>query len=245
MWLLSEKILVSESGLLEGFRDCHCHLLPGVDDGVEHVDETLRILQTWEKAGVKEVWLTPHIMEDIPNEPADLNVRFAELQKHYQGGITLHLAAEHMMDGLFMKRLTDDNVMPVGVDGTKLLVETSYYIPPMNMEAIIDRIKTNGYDPLLAHPERYQYMERNDFRHWKQQGVLLQLNLPSLVGAYGLEVMRKAEWLLRENMYDCCGSDTHSLEQVEFFLDGIISKKMAKKVRRMIVAAGQGARGAH
>ncbi len=233
MWLFSEKVSVRDSGLLEAFCDCHSHLLPGVDDGVEKVEETLEILQEWEAAGVKEVWLTPHIMEDIPNEPADLNVRFAELQKQYKGGITMHLAAEHMMDGLFLRRLEADNVMPFGSDGTQLLVETSYYIPPMNMDDIIETIRKEGYDPVMAHPERYQYMERNDFRHWKRKGVLMQLNLPSLVGAYGPEVQQKAEWLLRENMYDLCGSDTHSMDQVELFLDGIISKKTVKQVRKI------------
>ena len=55
MWLVSNRVTVIESGLLEGFRDCHCHLLPGVDDGVQEMDETMRILQEWEQAGVKEV----------------------------------------------------------------------------------------------------------------------------------------------------------------------------------------------
>lgn len=223
---------------MEGFCDYHCHLLPGVDDGVGEVDETLQILREWERMGVKEVWLTPHIMEDIPNEPKALRKKFADLQKVYDGGIRLRLAAEHMMDGLFMSSLSpgpspkergDGNGM-LCLHDNLLLVETSYYIPPMNMEAIIDSIKKNGYEPLLAHPERYQYMEKSDYRFWKEKDVLLQLNLPSLVGAYGPEVQYKAEWLLRENMYDCCGSDTHSMDQMDYFLDGIISNKTVRKV---------------
>lgn len=219
---------------MDGFCDYHCHLLPGVDDGVEDTGETLQILQEWEALGVTEVWLTPHIMEDIPNEPVELNRRFKDLQGLYGGSIRLHLAAEHMMDGLFLRRLGVEDVMPIGMDGTQLLVETSYYIPPMNMETIIDSIRKNGYDPLLAHPERYQYMGKDDYRHWKEKGVLLQLNLPSLVGAYGPEVKHKAEWLLRESMYDYCGSDTHSMEQVELFLEATISKKTVKKLRNII-----------
>ena len=233
MWLLSNNVLVRESGLLEGFCDFHSHLLPGVDDGVEKIEETLLILSEWESAGVRDVWLTPHIMEDIPNERSELTKKFETLRIVYEGGIKLRLAAEHMMDGLFLRRLEADNVMPIGMDGTQLLVETSYYIPPMNMETIIDSIRKNGYDPLLAHPERYQYMEKNDYKRWKEKGVLLQLNLPSLVGAYGPEVMHKAEWLLREGMYDYCGSDTHSFKQVELFLDGTISKKVVKQMRRI------------
>ena len=241
MWLFSDKVLVRESGLLDGFCDCHCHLLPGVDDGVQEMDETMQILEVWASLGVKEVWLTPHIMEDIPNEPVALRKRFETLT----GTIELHLAAEHMMDGLFLKRLEKGNVMPFNVnvndnqnqnENKKLLVETSYYTPPMNMGAIIERIKEKGYEPLLAHPERYQYMDDSDYKMWKQRGVLLQLNLPSLVGAYGPLVQRKAEWLLKEGMYDYSGTDTHSAVQMEMFLNSMISKKM---VKRAIAIAGR------
>ena len=105
MWLFSDKVLVRESGLLDGFCDCHCHLLPGVDDGVRERDETMQILEVWASLGVKEVWLTPHIMEDIPNEPEELRKRFETLTGTSTGTIELHLAAEHMMDGPFSKRL--------------------------------------------------------------------------------------------------------------------------------------------
>lgn len=230
MWLVSNRVTVIESGLLEGFRDCHCHLLPGVDDGVQEMDETVQILKEWEQAGVKEVWLTPHIMEDIPNKPSELKEKFEKVKAMYAGGIVLHLAAEHMMDGPFLKRLEDDDVLPIGKDGTRLLVETSYYTPPMNMGHVIDSIKRKGYEPILAHPERYQYMDKNDYKRWKQQGVLLQLNVPSLVGAYGPDVLYKAEWLLKNGMYDFCVSDTHSANQVEMFLNSEINKKLLKKL---------------
>ena len=150
--------------------------------------------------------------------------------------IRLHLAAEYMMDGLFLPRLEEHDVLTE--NDHRLLVETSYYIPPMNMEAIIDSIKKKGFEPLLAHPERYQYMDKDDYRHWKEKGVLMQLNLPSLVGAYGPDVQYKAEWLLQKNMYDYCGTDTHSLEQAELFLDGVISQKVVKKVRRIMEGRG-------
>ena len=220
--------------MLDGFCDCHCHLLPGVDDGVQEMDETMQILEVWASLGVKEVWLTPHIMEDIPNEPVALRKRFETLTGTLTGTIELHLAAEHMMDGPFSKRLEKGDIMPF--DNEKLLVETSYYTPPMNMGAIIERIKEKGYEPLLAHPERYQYMDDSDYKMWKQRGVLLQLNLPSLVGAYGPLVQRKAEWLLKEGMYDYSGTDTHSAVQMEMFLNSMISKKM---VKRAIAIAGR------
>lgn len=219
--------------MLEGFRDSHCHLLPGVDDGVQEVDETMHILDEWERLGVKEVWLTPHIMEDMPNKPGELRARMEEVKNRYAGSIELHLAAEHMMDGLFVKRLADGDMMPIGTEGRRLLVETSYFTPPMNMSALFEKIESKGYEPILAHPERYHYMGRKDYCYWKERGVMLQLNVPSLVGAYGLDVQKKAEWLLNHGMYDYCGSDTHSLEYVEYFLDSSISRKIVRKVKEL------------
>lgn len=233
MWLLSNKILVRNSGLLEGFRDCHSHLLPGVDDGVQEVDETMQILEEWELLGVKEVWLTPHVMEDISNESKALREKLEGITAFYIGDVKLNLAAEHMMDGLFLKRLEKNEVMPIGRNRDRLLVETSYYTPPMNMADVIKRVKKGGYKPILAHPERYQYMDRDDYNHWKKRDVLFQLNVPSLVGAYGPDVQRKAEWLLKQGMYDYCGTDTHSIEQVNYFLNSEISIKMVKRVKQI------------
>ena len=228
MWLFNHKILVRESGLLEGFRDCHCHLLPGVDDGVKDLEDTLLILGDWEMAGVKEVWMTPHIMEDIPNRPEELLRKFEKVKAVYDGGVKLHLAAEHMLDGLFLKRIEVGEVMEYR---GKLLVETSYYTPPMNMGRMMEGIIKRGYEPILAHPERYQYMDVKDYKRWKNMGVMLQLNVPSVVGAYGPDVQRKAEWLLKENMYDFCGTDTHSVEQVGLLLNSLISKKTVKRIQ--------------
>jgi len=233
MWLLSNKVKVEDSGLLEGFRECHCHLLPGVDDGVKELHETLKILELWQSLGVKEVWLTPHIMEDIPNKTLELKQKCEELKMVAPKGIQLRLSAENMMDNLFLQRLEQLDLLPIGQDRLHLLVETSYYTPPMNMTDVIERIKERGGVPILAHPERYQYMDKTDYKRWKQRGVLLQLNVPSLVGAYGPMVQKKAEWLLKENMYDYCGSDTHSTNQVEMFLNSEISKKTVKMIKNI------------
>ena len=228
MWLLSNKVYFEDCGFFEGFCDYHCHLLPGVDDGVGEMKETLEILRRWEQLGVSEVWITPHIMEDYPNEPNSLKEQFDDVVNSFDGSIRLHLAAENMLDGLFLKRFQADDLLTI--DDDLLLVETSYYIPPMNMQQIVEKIKSKGYQPLLAHPERYQYMSQTDYRRWKEAGVLMQLNVPSLVGAYGQDVQSKAEWLLNKGFYDCCGTDIHSAEQMDVFLSSQISKKMVRKI---------------
>ena len=191
--------------------DCHSHLLPGVDDGVRTEEEALRILGAMERKGVERLWLTPHIMEDIPNTTADLRDRFLILKEAYHGSIQLHLAAEYMLDNLFAERLAANDLLPLTEGKRYLLVETSYFNAPMNLHALLEDIKKRGYYPLLAHPERYEYMTIADYRHLKSQGIAFQLNLPSLAGSYGSHVQKKAEQLMKQGLYDLYGSDTHRL----------------------------------
>lgn len=223
LWPFRKRVSLQDSGILSGFTDWHSHILPGVDDGVQTMDEALEILRMYAELGVKSVWFTPHIMEDIPNTTAHLRERFAELQASYSGSVELHLAAENMLDGLFEERLEKNDLLPLGENGDHLLVETSCFSPPMDLYGILERIKAKGYHPVLAHPERYGYMEKEDYRRIKDMGVKLQLNLFSLVGTYGRSVQRKAEWLLKNNMIAYRGSDIH---HAETFHNLIISRKI-------------------
>ena len=105
MWFFKKQTSLVGSGILEGFTDYHSHILPGVDDGVQTLDESLYVLDCLEKLGVQSIWLTPHIMEDFPNTSEKLRERFQLLLQYYSGGIALHLAAEYMLDNLFEERL--------------------------------------------------------------------------------------------------------------------------------------------
>lgn len=205
------------SSLLTNFTDYHSHILPGVDDGVKKMEVSLKVLERYEQLGIAEVWCTPHIMEDIPNTTAALKARFAELCEAYQGPVKLHLAAEYMMDALFEERLHQSDLLPLGDKGNRLLVETSYFTPPMDMDALLNQVKQKGYYPVLAHPERYVYMDRGRYTALKDMGILFQLNLSSLGGAYGSEAKDKARWLLKHNYYNLAGSDLHSLHNMDYW----------------------------
>ncbi|WP_417177432.1 tyrosine-protein phosphatase [Bacteroides sp.] len=225
MWPFKKRISLKDSGIFEGFTDWHSHILPGVDDGVRTMEEALDILRLYEGLGVKTVWLTPHIMEDTPNTTAHLRERFAELQAAYTGPITLHLAAENMLDSLFEERLGKNDLLPLGENGDHLLVETSYFSPPMGLNNILLRIKSKGYYPVLAHPERYIYMGESDYRQLKDIGVKFQLNLPSIAGMYGTSIKKKTEWLLKNKFYGLIGSDIHHLSN---WKDYLIKKNVSK-----------------
>lgn len=206
-----KKQTLKDSGFFRGFTDWHSHILPGVDDGVQTMDEALQILAEYERLGVKEVWLTPHIMEDMPNTTQHLRERFAELKAAYQGKVVLNLASENMLDNLFEERLNKNDLLPIGKDGKHLLVETSYFNPPMGLQNILLRIKAKGYFPILAHPERYQYMTESDYQQLKSMNIEFQFNHFSQLGMYGKEAQRRARILQKQNMYNYSGTDLHRI----------------------------------
>ena len=205
------------SSLLNNFTDHHSHILPGVDDGVKKMEVSLKVLERYEQLGIAAVWCTPHVMEDIPNTTEALRARFAELCEAYHGPIRLHLAAEYMMDALFEERLGQGDLLSLGEEGNQLLVETSYFTPPMDMDSILKQIKQKGYYPVLAHPERYVYMGKERYTELKNKDIRFQLNLSSLAGAYGSEAKDKAHWILKHNYYNLAGSDLHSSRNMEYW----------------------------
>ena len=207
-----QKTSISDSGVLKGFCDCHTHLLPGVDDGVATIQQSLEVLAYMESQGVSEVWCTPHVMDDIPNPTELLLRKFEELKTAYKGNIKLNLAAEYMLDSEFEKRLAEGDLLKMWDD--VVLVETSTNIPPYNLLNLLENIMSKGYRPMLAHPERYRYMDVADYRHLREIGVYYQLNLPSVVGYYGETAANKALRLLREGSYYAVGSDCHKYSSI-------------------------------
>ncbi|MBP5398576.1 MAG: capsular biosynthesis protein [Bacteroidales bacterium] len=221
-WPFSKKYSLSDTGLLDGATDGHSHLLPGVDDGIRQMEDTLSCLHIMEHAGIEHQWLTPHVMEDMPNEEEKLRELFAEVQQVYaadEGGtgrkIELHLGAEYMMDNLFASRMDAGTKLLCTYEEGIVLVETSIVFPPLNLEDTLHRILSLGYRPMLAHPERYQYMRDSDYRDMFRKGIHFQLNLPSLIGAYGDIESSRAEWMLEKGMYYIWGTDTHRVGQLE------------------------------
>lgn len=254
MWFFNKKTTIKESGILHGATDHHSHILPGVDDGVETMEESLRILAKYEELGIKALWLTPHIMEDIPNTPEKLQVRFAELRGAYKGNIVLHLAAEYMIDNNLHKLLNNlncpsfqrgtsnaesiaegvRNLLPIGTKGNHLLVETSYFSSPIRLHETLKQIKAIGYYPILAHPERYMYMDTDDYLELKKEDIKFQLNILSLGGYYGNTAKKKAEWILNKGFYNIIGSDLHHEDAIEFITKCKLKEQEMEQVKTLL-----------
>ena len=231
MWPFTKRRTIEQTHYLQGWTDFHCHILPGVDDGFQNTDDSLEALRAYEHLGIKEVWLTPHTMEDTPNTTEGLRQRFEEFRSTYldyvceedEGRglekVTLHLASEYMMDNLFEKHLEDNDFLTLDTYGNQVLVETSYFKPPYDLFGKLERLKSLGYFPVLAHPERYMYMHDDDYKRLKDMDVRFQLNLASLGGGYGSHVKDKAIRMLRQRWYNYQGTDLHKLETLVGIID--------------------------
>ena len=242
MWPFRKKrYSLIDSGLLQGMTDCHSHILPGVDDGIQSEEESLQTLHSLYELGIRKFWLTPHIMEDIPNSPADLRERFEALKENISEPeirTSVHLAAEHMIDSLFVRRLAENDVMPFQPDKLRtplILVETSYFNPPVRLWELLEDIRRKGYIPLLAHPERYVYMNKLDYQRLTDMGVLLQLNILSLAGAYGEGARQKALRLLHTDSYSYVGTDLHDLDDfLDYAYDDCLTKNDIEALKTII-----------
>lgn len=210
---IKQKQSLAESGVLRGMTDRHCHVLFGVDDGIKTLEDSLAVLAFDEEVGIKEVWCTPHIMEDVPNTTQALRERFEQLEQAYSGPIKLHLAAEYMLDTLFEERFKAGDLLTM--EDNTILVETSTWNPPPDMTGTLRNIQKAGYRPLLAHPERYRYLNDAGYERLHKMGIHFQLNAGSLVGYYGETAMRKAHDLLAKGWYSEIGSDCHRLASIK------------------------------
>lgn len=139
-----------------------------------------------------------------------LKERFEEYKKYYKGNLDIRLAAEYMMNKELLTKVLEKKLLTYA-DGVHVLVETSYFAPPAEMDDILYSLAIGGFKPIIAHPERYCYMTKDDYKNLKFRGYEFQLNFLSLTGYYGNEVFERANNLLDAGMYNFTGSDFHRL----------------------------------
>lgn len=191
--------------------DMHSHVLPGIDDGAQNVDESLFLIGKMMDAGIRKVIATPHIMIDFyRNTPETINGALETLRAELKNrgiDIEVEAAAEHYFDETLEKRIDDKKLMTMG--DNYVLYEYPFIGPPHSALQVLQKLTAAGYKPILAHPERYGYMtieEMADLRTW---GANIQLNTISLTGYYGKAVREKAEAMVDAEIVDFISSDMH------------------------------------
>ena len=234
--LLKRKItkpVISDFTILG--TDMHSHLVPSVDDGADSLETSLNMIKGLVGLGYKKIITTPHIRPDyFPNTPEVILAGFKLLKKEVVAAgleVELECAAEYFVDFDFNKVIEGGGLLTFS--DNHLLIEISTYSPPPNFFDLLFQIKLKGYQPIIAHPERYVYYQLNDFRRLKDFGCLLQVNTMSLAGHYGKPIKELAFKLIKADLVDLMGTDMHHPGHLEVLQratkDGTIMNLIAEK----------------
>lgn len=198
--------------------DTHLHILPGVDDGPETLEQSLALAAALVQEGVEAAIATPHYNDEFPRRSAaEIRERVWSLQRSLdQRGVPLRLLPGH--EALIKPGLVDD--IRAGrlstLNGSRyLLLElwNTGWLP--ETERVIFELRVLGVTPVLAHPERYRVFQKEPQRlaALLRQGILTQITASSLVGMQGRTAQRAAETLLKMGLVHCIASDAHGLHK--------------------------------
>jgi len=191
--------------------DMHSHVLPGIDDGAQNPEESIILIKRMMDLGIKKIIATPHIMLDYyRNTPETINAALAVLKAELVKeniDIEVEAAAEHYFDEAFESLIDTRRVMTMG--NNYVLFELSFISKPPNLLPVIQKLRDAGYRAILAHPERYTYMDIEQFKTLHNWGLYFQLNTISLTGYYGSHTKKIAESLIDLQLIDFISSDMH------------------------------------
>jgi protein-tyrosine phosphatase len=219
--------------------DMHSHLIPGIDDGSQSLEESMNLIKALYKMGFRKLITTPHVMHDFYKNTSEIILEGLSQLRHAVSldpelsGLTLEASAEYYLDEGLQDKIEKKDILTFAEN--YLLFEISYINAPDNLEAVIFTMQTNGYKAVLAHPERYPYWY-NDFAYYKKlkdKGVLFQININSLNGYYSPDARKIAEKLIDNKMVEFIGTDTHNNRHIEF-----LKKSMSEKYLNILLQQG-------
>ncbi|MDH4093044.1 MAG: capsular biosynthesis protein [Cyclobacteriaceae bacterium] len=199
--------------------DIHSHLLPRLDDGVQSYEESEDVILHFKKLGYKKLITTPHVMSDAyKNTTKKILARLDKLRMYLENqeiDMQIEAAAEYYLDEQ-VYQMVEQNEEMLTFGKNFLLFETNFLNEPFNMKEFIFLATTKGYKPVLAHPERYLYLQNNleKAEDLIDRGVLFQMNISSITGFYSKIVQTTAHKLIDKGWVHLLGSDCHHLQHV-------------------------------
>ncbi len=199
--------------------DMHSHFIPGIDDGAPTLEASVELITAMHALGYRKVITTPHVMADGWRNPPDTilagleKVREAVRQQGLD--IEVEAAAEYYLDHELENKVKKREVLTFG--DRFVLFELPFISEPAVLSGLVFEMQTQGYRPVLAHPERYQYWhtDLSKYESLKDRGVLFQLNTVALMGAYGPGAKKVAEKMVDNGWYELLGSDCHSMNHID------------------------------
>lgn len=202
--------------------DMHNHILPALDDGSENMEVAVHLAKGMAKRGFIKVFATPHIMSGFYNNDEEkIKQKVKLLQQNLKEehiNLEIDYAAEYYLDRQFIEGLEKEvSPITIGRNTNFVLIETSFVENYNILNNAVDKLLNLGYRPVLAHPERYIYLDKSNRRYEKLQdlGVLFQVNINSLSGYYSQQTKKKAEFLIENDMVSFLGTNCHNDIQLQ------------------------------
>jgi protein-tyrosine phosphatase len=242
---------------LRGFVDLHCHWIANIDDGARSVDASLAMLRGLKQAGFDVVMATPHMRPGMfDNDREALQRAFEAMQPHLADPDlpAVHLASEHFFDDVVFARLVQNEGLPypdltpnaaaprTGRSRRSVLVELPTQMFPPRIERRFFDLGRAGLRPVLAHPERYSPVWKDDscLDPLIDAGAFLLLDVCALVGKYGRASQNAAERLLDDEAYEAACSDAHRPEDAETTAEAIavLEKRVGRDEAERLLGAG-------
>jgi protein-tyrosine phosphatase len=199
--------------------DMHSHLLPGIDDGSPDVATSVELIQQLTALGYKKFIATPHVLWDLyPNTKETITGALGELKAGLaEMGLDVEIsaAAEYYIDEHFVQEL-NNKVPLLTLKENLVLVEFSMLTAPLDLQEVLFEMQMQNYQPIIAHPERYIYLQnrKNFYDDLRDAGCQFQLNLLALTGYYGRGVKDLAEYLVKKGYYSYAGTDLHGAKHL-------------------------------
>ncbi|MDQ1141530.1 tyrosine-protein phosphatase [Pedobacter agri] len=230
--LFKKKKIVPEFNFSNIGTDMHSHIIPGIDDGAQTINDSIALAKKFRALGFKKLIATPHIMADyFRNTPDSIHRALDVLRKGLQEiqlDLEVDAAAEYYLDETLERKVKQKEILSFG--SNYLLFELSYINAPQNLYDIIKLMQDSGYKPVLAHPERYPYYYGSfeSYHQIRETGCLLQMNSIALTGYYGSGAKKVAEEMVENHLVDFIGSDMHHLKHAAALEDSLSTPLMQR-----------------
>lgn len=217
--------------------DLHCHILPGVDDGSKNMEETIKILKEAENAGFDTICFTPHYVEpnylNTKTQNYDILKQVEKRLEEENIQVKLLLGNEIFIHEN-MNKLLESKTISTLADSNYVLIELPMYqeLPQEVVQKILDSVREKGFKIVIAHPERYTYIQKKPKKILEYFGddVIFQGNYASMIGAYGREAQKAMKKLLKDNVIHYLATDVHHINRCFYEEFDEIKKKLLKVI---------------
>ena len=211
------------------YVDIHSHVLPGIDDGAKNLKDSQFLMESMIGFGFKKCITSPHTMANVYNNTIE---SITSAKKSVENELSdlaqkldLKAASEYFIDENFIENFKSNTLLTI--KDNYVLVEMSFLNPPIQLHEYLFELQLAGYQPILAHPERYSFYHANfkEFEKLKKMGLKFQMNLLASVGYYGPDVANASDKLLKSGFIDFVGSDIHHKQHIDSFARKVVLKE--------------------